>query len=143
MRTSRLLALALTTAVLGSSAGAVHATPSESQRLRGMEGRTFAVTVTGLGEDFQNCYEFRADGTWIDPMVPPGEWSQGRAGASTTYEASTTVPIAEGVEWQLVQQGTVSPAGGKGVLQLHATTTFGLFTLTSVGYEDPDCTLDS
>src|SRR6056297_2406710 len=142
MRTSRLLALAVTTAVLGSTAGAVHAAPSESQRLRGMEGRSFAVEVFELSAPeatFPNCYTFDGD-DWIDPLLPAaGTWEQHSVGATTAYTASFG-PV--------VQSGTVSPAEGRGVLQLHAVTEVpeGIFgpdapalTFVSTGYEVDKC----
>ncbi len=138
MRTSRLLALAVSTAVIGGSAGAVHAEPAGPQRLRGMDGRSFAVTVTGLGEPFANCYTFRAGGVWDDPLLPaPGSWQQTRVGASTSYSASLG-PIE--------QHGTVTPAGGGGELRLHAVTGVPAgvlgpdpLTLVSVGHEVDTC----
>ena len=56
MRTSRFLAL--TTAVLGSSAGDIHAAPSESQRLRGMDLER--PRVAGMGRVYADADELRS-----------------------------------------------------------------------------------
>src|SRR6056297_585527 len=137
MRTSRFFALAVTTAVLGSTAGAVHAAPSESQRLRGMEGRSFEVDVY-VGDALfieDNCYTFDDDGVWIDQFallmgIEAGTWEQSRVGASTSYTANAG-PIQ--------QHGTVTPAGGSGVLQLRSESDVDGLKLISTGYEVPSC----
>lgn len=146
MRTSRLLALAISTAVIGGSAGAVHAEPSEPQRLRGMEGRSFVVDVfVGVEKLFGNCYTFDADGVWIDTAALPatGTWQQSGVGAATSYTASLATPLGP-----IEQRGTVTPAGGRGVLQLRAVTDVpaGILgneapalRLTSIGHEVDDC----
>lgn len=138
------------------------ADPDGGQRLRGMAGRTFEVHVTGTVEgnpvSFSNCYTFNADGSWDDPLFPapgaavPGVWWQHSVGARTSYTAMAGVPI--GPVWTLVivQQGEVTPAHGSGTLQLEAHNdlfveidgeedVFPLGELTSIGYENPDCTL--
>ena len=131
------------------------ATPDDSQRLRGLGGRTFAVHVTnlGTGEEFQNCYVFEKDGTWIDPPFPvPGTWVQHTNGASTTYTAEAYFEFLPFVSALLIQEGKVTPAGGKAVLQFEATTRVtGFFlneqgeeveiddTFLSVGLQDNDC----
>ena len=140
---------------VGGFADTVGATPKESQRLRGLGGRTFEVMVTELpaGEPFANCYIFLADGTWIDPPFgAPGTWVQHSNGASTTYTAEARLLIPNfGIDLQLIQNGMVTPARGKGTLQLEATTTvtgflFGLpfdATFLSVGMQNNDCSVDT
>jgi hypothetical protein len=133
----------------------VGATPDGSQRLRGLGGRVFLVEVEVLasvleelpvGMKFPNCYFFEADGTWVDPSFPnpvtpvPGTWIQHSNGAKTTYTASAEVGI---VLWQ---EGMITPAHGKGVLQLEAYSSvlFGDFSvadLVSVGSEVDECPL--
>jgi hypothetical protein len=65
----RFLSLALIAAVLVViPAGSASAVPDDSQRLRGMAGRSFAVTVENPDEIpgrpavFPNCYPFNAQG---------------------------------------------------------------------------------
>ena len=135
----------------------VGAIPDDSQRLRGLGGRTFLVDVEVIaaidccdlppvGFTFQNCYIFEPDGTWLDPAFPrpespvPGTWEQHSVGAKTTYTAIADVGI---VLWQ---EGTVTPAQGKGVLQIEAFSTvfFGDLALAefrSVGEEVDECPL--
>ncbi len=97
--------------------------PTESQRLRGFGGRVFAVHVEQLsppGPGFDNCYSFHADGTFDDPLFPVlGTWTQHSVGAATTYTATAGIT---GVI-TLVQEGKVTPARGRGILQLEAHTT--------------------
>jgi hypothetical protein len=140
--------------------GTVGATPDESQRLRGLAGRTFAVVVTNLttGEEpFENCYSFNEDGSWDDPLfLPeapiPGTWVQHSTGANSTYTATALASLGGGVAALLTQTGTVTPANGSGTLQLDAHNTVDivlegdpsvvilpLFVLTSVGHQDNDC----
>lgn len=99
-----------------------------------------------VGTVFPNCYFFEADGTWRDPAFPrpespvPGTWMQDSVGAKTTYTASIEVGI------ELWQDGTVTPAQGKGVLQPEAFSTlfFGQFVLAkfvSIGSELDVCPL--
>jgi hypothetical protein len=141
-------------AALGISQTVV-AAPDGSQRLRGLGDRVFLVEVEvvesvlgdlPVGTVFPNCYFFEADGTWIDPAFPrpespvPGTWMQHSVGAKTTYSASIDVGII------LSQDGTVTPAQGKGVLQLEAFSTlfFGDFALAkfvSIGSEVDVCPL--
>ena len=135
------------------TAGAV---PDDSQRLRGMAGRTFAVDVTDLatGDEFTNCYGFAEDGIWDDPLFPvQGTWSQNSTGATTSYSASAVLPIGGGLGVLLAQEGRVTPAGGRGVLQLEARSTVSIIVIAdgsliaplaeflSVGEQDNDCTL--
>jgi hypothetical protein len=132
------------------------ATPDGSQRLRGLEGRTFEVMVMQFldGEligTFKNCYAFQADGVWNDPLFPvPGSWEQHTNGASTTYSGEAYY-IDDDLEAILLQEGSVTPAEGSGVLQLQATSeaviTFFdppfviVFDYLSVGFQNDDCTL--
>ena len=152
MKLTRLLAPALGATLVAASAGTAMAAPDGPQRLRGMDDRSFDVVVTGgealgLPESFPNCYTFEADGTWIDPQFPdadnpvPGTWEQHRVGATTGYSASAS---AFGGVVTLEQSGRVTPAGGRGVLQLEAVSTvsFGgnvAATLESVGSEVDSC----
>ena len=147
------ISLTLSFGMFGSAA----ADPDGSQRLRGLGDRVFLVEVEvitaedccGLppvGFTFANCYFFEADGTWIDPAFPrpsspaPGTWIQHSTGAATTYSAFSDVGIL------LWQEGAVTPARGKGVLQLEAYSTvffgdFPLATFRSVGEEVDECPL--
>lgn len=133
-------------------AGSAVAKPDGSQRLRGMEGRVFFVSVevvsSVLGDDlpvgtvFPNCYFFDADGVWFDPGFPAlGSWQQDSNGAKTSYSA-----FAEDNGLQLEQVGTATPAHGKGVLQLEAFSTLlipglVLAEFVSVGAEVDECPL--
>ena len=136
--------------------GSVGANPEESQRLRGMEGRSFSVVVQDIwtgGAPFENCYTFNADGVWDDPAFPvPGTWVQDSTGAKTTYTATGLLPVGGDLAVLLTQTGTVTPANGGGTLQLDAYNTVDLVlaadpsviinsltVLTSVGYEDSEC----
>ncbi len=135
-----ILAAAGLTAGIATPAAAA---PSDSQRLRGMGDRSFAVSVSLQDGTtlFPNCYTFRADGAWIDPLAPAGTWEQHSVGASTTYTASAATPLGD-----IVQHGTVTPKWGSGVLQLRASTVIpaGIVganevTVVSVGSEVDSC----
>ena len=139
----------------------VGATPDGSQRLRGLGGRIFLVEVEVLsaidnlglppvGFVFSNCYFFGPDGRWLDPAFPSteafvvGNWLQYSNGAKTTYTATADATVEAGVV--LIQDGTVTPAKGRGVLQLEAFTTvyfleFVLAEFVSVGSEVDECPL--
>ncbi len=99
----------------------------------------FAVHVEQVGgppvgpPEFDNCYFFLADGTWIDPAFPPGTWTQHSLGAATTYTGEAEFVIPGVISATLVQEGTVTPANGGGVLQLEAYSTANL----QFGSEDP------
>lgn len=139
------------------SVDSLMATPDDSQRLRGLGGRTFEVMVQQfLGGDliatFKNCYSFEPGGIWIDPLFPvPGTWEQHSNGASTTYSGEAYF-INGDLEAILVQDGAVTPAEGGGVLQLeatsHATITFFdpasvlEFDYLSIGFQNNECSLD-
>lgn len=141
----------------------VRATPDGSQRLRGLGDRVFFVRVQDLfaepgsdGEFFDNCYFFLPDGTWIDPPFPAtGHWNQNSNGAKTSYIAGA---VAENfnigdsenpflVSLLINQEGTVTPARGKGTLQLWAFSQviipdFGIGVVgefVSIGYEVDEC----
>lgn len=135
-------------------ASSLQADPEESQLLRGLGGRSFAVEVTELGTInlFPNCYSFNEDGSWIDPLFPvPGTWTQDSPGAATTYTATGVLPIGGGIAVLLTQVGRVTPARGKGTLQLDADTSADIVTLPdlvfvenlanfrSVGAQDNQC----
>lgn len=144
----------------------LQAAPEESQRLRGMEGRGFLVEGFILDENGDvigenppggtYCYFFNSGAEWIDErwIGGPGTWGQNSVGAATSYSASAAVELEPGVFLALDQNGHVSPANGRGVLQLEAVTDilvnvydedgnlaaqFLLFQLLTVGHEVPDC----
>ena len=136
------------------------ATPEGSQNLRGLGGRVFFVEVQDLfaGTTFPNCYTFYSDGVWEDPPFPVlGTWSQDTNGAATTYSAGA---VAEGlnigtddepflVTLVLEQRGSVTPARGRGNLQLWAFSQAIIVELgdlvvgefISIGYEVDECPL--
>jgi len=107
--------------------GSVWATPDGSQRLRGLGDRVFFVTVTltedrlgiglPIGTTFPNCYIFSAEAdedgnNWFETAFPTkGAWTQDSNGAKTGYDV---------VGLGFLQLGQVTPARGKGVLQLVA-----------------------
>ena len=147
------IALPLAPTAVGSAPDAIRtaATPDESQRLRGLGGRVFLVDVEVLtaipglpfeaGDHFPNCYVFKAgggSGDWEETGAPTaGTWEQHSKGAKTSY----TVAASAGPPVVLNQTGTVTPAGGGGVLQLVADSTaeipgvVTLGTFLSVGSE--------
>ncbi len=127
----------------------VDAAPDDSQRLRGLGDRVFLVEVeltydpfglfdlffgVPVGTTFPNCYIFNADvdssgNNWFESAFPDtvGFWAQGSVGAKTDYEVYAG---------DLMQWGQVTPAGGKGVLQLEATSSIpGVLEFFSVGAE--------
>ena len=132
----------------------VWATPDGSQRLRGLEDRIFQIEGVFLdqeglpigGTEFDNCYYFN-DGNWVDPLflegfIVPGQWIQYSNGAKTSYTATAEVDV--GFVISLVQDGTVTPARGKGTLQLEAFSTvrFGddvVAEVLSIGNEVDEC----
>ena len=136
-------------------AGSANADPDGSQRNRGMADRVFLVKVevvstvipgdTGpVGTKFDNCYYFYDGGVWNDPLFPVlGTWVQHSNGAATTYSAFAEFPP---IGLVIMQEGSVTPAKGKGVLQLEAVSTlFGgpdqLAEFLSVGSEVDECPL--
>lgn len=140
-RTTKMTTLCTAAALTASTGSVVSATPTESQHLRGLGGRSFAVQV--FLEDgaplFPNCYTFEADGTWIDPLAPLGTWEQDRTGADTTYSAVAPTPFGD-----IEQTGSVRPRGG--LLQLRASTFVpaGIagpdsVTVISIGQEVESC----
>ena len=121
------------------------ADPKESQRLRGLGDRVFFVSVTltadplsigpfldprfVLGVPFDNCYVFASNGDWSETGFPTmGTWIQHSTGARTGYTANAGA---------VIQNGEITPARGKGVLQLAADTSVlgGVLEFHSVGYE--------
>jgi hypothetical protein len=136
----------------------LQAAPKESQRLRGMEGRTFLIDAfrfdeNGNPEQFDGgyCYRFNPDGEWVDDRWPfgPGIWEQHSVGAATSYTATASVFLQFGF-LELIQNGSVTPAKGRGVLQLESITeiyvtppdaedTFLVDVILSIGKEvEPD-----
>ena len=101
--------------------GSVWATPSGSQRLRGLADRIFVIEgeylfsdpaqgIPPVGTKFDNCYYFN-DGNWVDPLflegfIFPGSWLQHSNGANTSY---TAMASAFGGFVTLIQDGTVTP----------------------------------
>lgn len=129
----------------------LQAAPDGSQRLRGMEGRAFLVEGFILDEDGNvvgenppggsYCYIFNPGGEWDDQRFPvTGTWEQQSVGAATPYTATASFLFPFGFV-ELFQEGHVTPAKGKGVLQLEATTEiylepFGLVqVLLTIGHE--------
>jgi hypothetical protein len=133
---SRLVALTtiLTTFSILGLAGIVAAAPDDSQRLRGLGDRVFLVTAEltvdrlgiglPIGTTLPNCYIFNAEAdadgyNWFESAFPDvkGTWAQDSNGAKTSYgvEASNAVSGDQITQW-----GRVTPARGKGVLQLEA-----------------------
>ena len=109
----------------------LQAAPKESQRLRGMEGRAFLIDAfrfdeTGNPVQFDGgyCYFFNADGQWVDQRWPfgPGMWEQHSVGAATSYTAAASVNLPSFGFVELIQNGSVTPAQGRGVLQLESIT---------------------
>ena len=152
-RTNLVAGLVLAIGVFGA-VGPVMATPDESQRLRGLEGRIFEVQVQNLttgDPPFKNCYIFLDGGTWIDPGFPvPGSWVQHTNGASTTYTGEAFFEIPDVISVLLVQEGAVTPAQGSGILQLEAISRATGYLpgpveidweFLSVGFQNDDCSL--
>lgn len=128
MRTKIYSAFLLALVTAGGIIGLVEtvgATPEDSQRLRGLGARVFLVDVDVVVnevvvESFVNCYFFEPDGVWFETGgTPLGNWVQHSNGASTTY----SVVADTGTVGRLLQDGKVTPAHGKGVLQLEAVST--------------------
>lgn len=82
----------------------------------------------------------------------PGTWVQDSVGAKTTYTAEAVFEILPFVSATLIQEGVVTPALGRGILQFEAITrVFGFFldengervdfddTFLSVGMQNNDC----
>jgi len=114
-------------------------------------------------EFFENCYTFYPGGIWDDPAFPVlGGWNQDSVGAKTSYTAEAladdfnVAPPEEPpflVDVLLNEVGNVTPARGKGTLQLWAFSRalfVGFFgegedllvgEFVSVGYEVDECPL--
>lgn len=157
MRSNARLSIIITVIAALGTIGVIEtvwAAPDGPQRLRGLEGRIFQVEGVELDEDglpiagteFDNCYYFN-DGNWVDPLfleglITPGQWIQHSSGAKTNYTATAEVDV--GVIITLIQDGTVSPAGGKGTLQLEAFSTVlvngdVVAEILSIGNEVEEC----
>ena len=110
------------------------AAPEGSQRLRGLGDRVFLVTAEltvdrlgiglPIGTTLPNCYIFNAEAdadgyNWFESAFPDvkGIWAQGSNGAKTSYVVEASNPVTGD---QITQWGRVTPARGKGVLQLEA-----------------------
>ena len=134
MRTKTKTGVVLSVIVAISSLGlyeTLQAAPKESQRLRGMEGRAFLIDAFRFDEngnpvqfDGGYCYFFNADGEWVDQRWPfgPGTWEQHSVGAATDYSALASVFFPPFGFIELEQEGEVTPASGRGVLQLESIT---------------------
>lgn len=142
------LIVAISTLGVTGLVGTAGAAPDDSQRLRGLGDRVFHVTVevtvdvfgifeglfgAPVGTTFPNCYIFAAEpdadgNNWFESAFPTvGTWTQYSVGAATDY----FVDLGD-----LMQEGRVTPARGKGVLQLEATTGIpGVLEFYSVGQE--------
>lgn len=132
-RQFKILASICTIAAIGI-VGTSWADPTGSQRLRGLGDRVFLVTVEvtsdpfgllglPIGTTFPNCYIFApepdGDGNnWFETAFPDtkGVWTQDSTGAKTSYVV--TAQTAEG--FPVSQLGQVTPARGRGVLQIVA-----------------------
>lgn len=145
----------------------LEAAPDGSQRLRGMDNRAFRVDTVPSSVEGPYCYYFNSGGEWIDerftegfegPPVP-GTWEQDSVGAATSYTAAAEVAFQDGpflIEIILEQEGHVTPARGRGVLQLEAYTDVyvnvyapdgnlvfeDFIEVVTMGYEDPNCGSD-
>ena len=150
------IASALTLTAIALTTSTAQADPNDSQRLRGLGGRSFIVQVVvtasvvgpfPVGAEFENCYSFNADGTFADEKysllfgpVAAGNWAQDSNGAETAYSAS----VAGAGGALLVQNGIVTPAHGSGVLQLSAQSEVlvgatQLIAVTASGHQAPSC----
>jgi len=112
----------------------------------------FAVHVNELTGnfgpwEFDNCYIFVADGTWLDPLfldpdfIVPGTWQQDSVGAKTSYGALAEFPD---LGYRLEQEGIVTPARGSGTLQIEAYSIFyeegvALLEFLAIGNEVDEC----
>ena len=136
----------------------LEAAPDGSQRLRGMDDRAFRIEAAPPGDPGSYCYYFNTDGEWVDERWPfgPGTWEQDSVGAATSYTAAAEAAFPDGdflFELILEQKGHVTPARGRGVLQLEASTDIyvnvydangdlvfqDLIEVLTMGYEDPNC----
>jgi hypothetical protein len=157
MRIKTFLTIVMLTLVSVGFIGSVWAVPGGSQRLRGLADRIFVIEgeylfsdetvgIPPVGTKFDNCYYFN-DGNWVDPLflegfIVPGQWIQYSNGAKTSYTATAEVDV--GFVISLVQDGTVTPARGKGTPQLEAFSTvrFGddvVAEVLSIGNEVDEC----
>ena len=105
----------------------------------------FEIPGFEVGVPSTNYYCFGDDGIWGESNFPTfGPWYQDSNGAKTTYSVDAIFhdPVGDNLEVQ--QIGSVTPAGGKGVLQLTAVTLVlpgffgegtGLIEFFSEGYE--------
>lgn len=128
--------------------GVLEAAPDSSQRLRGLGDRVFYVWVdieipgVGVIPFSDNCYFFDGNGDWYESAFPTaGTWTQDSVGAKTTYFVDGATGNGLGFE----QIGSVTPAGGRGVLHLEAVSTVaGLpFVFYSTGSEIDESDVDS
>jgi hypothetical protein len=134
----RVYLAALTTIITTFSilglASTVTAAPDDSQRLRGLGDRVFLVTAEltvdrlgiglPIGTTFPNCYIFLAEAdaegnNWFESAFPDvkGTWAQDSNGAKTSYGVEAINSVSGD---RITQWGRVTPARGKGVLQLVA-----------------------
>lgn len=108
----------------------------------GLAGTVFAVRAEvvasidpdEVGFEFDNCYYFNEDGTWVDPLYPDFDFdSPGALGVWVQHtdrpKISYTATVANQVETPgllLIQNGTVTPgpANGKKAQVVAYTTVF-------------------
>jgi hypothetical protein len=108
--------------------------------LTGLSGRIFAVEAEivfsldpalsgfNVGDTFNNCYVFKEDNVWIDPLFPtpgaavPGGWVQHTKGRRIKYTAMIVETVFSGAPL-LTQTGTIYRVRGKSKRRLTAYTT--------------------
>ena len=142
-RTSCLIAvigILLAFGLMGGSIGIVDSAEASSYGHKSpmsLAGRSFQIHGTyvswddslGFGPkppDFENCYSFEEDGTWIDPLFPAlGTWIQHTGGYLTRYTAFANALdlLGPGVDLGLIQNGVVKRSGHRGKLKLNAYST--------------------
>jgi hypothetical protein len=148
-RASQGVILASTAAIsILAFSGILEAAPDSSQRLRGLGDRVFYVWVdieipgVGVFPFSDNCYFFDGNGDWYESAFPTaGTWTQDSVGAKTTYSVDGSTGDGSGFE----QIGLITPAGGRGLLQLESVSTVDgtPFIFHSVGSEIDESDADS
>lgn len=129
----------LLTAVLMVCLSGAASAESKGQ-LRSLEGRIFAVEAEivfsadpaasgfNVGDTFSNCYFFKDNNVWIDPLFPApgaavaGGWIQHTRGPSARYTATVVDTVLSGLPL-LTQNGRVYLTRRKAKRRLIAYTT--------------------